>query len=101
MLEAIFGIVLHALELHLKLLIAILELLERSGHLAEGALHPVEPDGNVAGIGLCDPARRLRLLPLRCLPRLPGRFATVEKIVEEITGRTLLLRQRGAGQKQR
>ena len=56
LLQAILGIVLHALELHLELLITILKLLDSAGQLAQGVFHAVEPNGKVAGIGLRHPA---------------------------------------------
>ena len=100
MLEAVLGIILHALELHLKLLVAKLKLLDGAGELTQRAFHAVEPDGHVARIRLRHPALRL-WLRLRCRARLRLGLPAAEKIVEEIAGRTLLLGQRGAGQKQR
>src|SRR6185295_19091250 len=44
LLKTIFGIVLHALELQLQLLIAVLKLFDRSGELTQRTFHPVEPD---------------------------------------------------------
>ena len=81
-----------------QLLVAILQLLDGAGELAQRAFHAVEPDGQIAGIRLCHPALRLRLR--RCA-RLALGLTAAEKIVEEIAGRTLLLRQRRAGQKER
>ena len=52
LLEAILGVVLHALELHLELLVAVLQLLDGAGELAQRIFHAVEPDGQIAGIGL-------------------------------------------------
>ena len=52
--RAILGIVLHALELHLELLVAVLQLLEDAGELAQRTFHAVEADGQIAGIGLRD-----------------------------------------------
>jgi hypothetical protein len=100
LLEAVFGVVLHTLELQLKLLVTILELLDGAGQLTQRAFHTVEPDGHVAGIRLRHPALRL-LLRLRRCARLRRRFAAAEKIIEKIARRTLLLGQRGTGQKQR
>src|SRR5664280_3105650 len=108
LLEAILGVVLHALELHLKLLVAVLQLLERAGELAQRTFHAVEADGQIAGIGLRH-ARLLRwtlvalelvALELVALALRRRRLAAAEQIIEEAAGRTLLLRRRRAGQKQ-
>ncbi len=64
LLEAILGVVLHALELHLELLVAVLQLLDRAGELAQRAFHAVEADRQIAGIGLRD-SRLLRLTAAR------------------------------------
>ena len=88
------------LSCELELLVAILKLLDGAGELAQRAFHAIEPDAQVAGIRLCHPALRLRLR-LRRGTRLSRRLAAAEKIIEKVAGRTLLLRQRGAGQKQR
>src|ERR1019366_9042142 len=103
LLEAILGIVLHALELHLELLVAVLQLLERAGELAQRTFHAVEADGQIAGVGLRH-SRLLRLtlvaLTLVALALLRRLLAAAEQIIEEAAGRTLLLRRRGAGQQQ-
>jgi hypothetical protein len=55
LLEPIFGVVLHALELHLKLLITVLKLLDGTGDLTQRIFHSIEPNGKVARIGLRHP----------------------------------------------
>src|SRR6185437_4275735 len=96
LLEAIFGIVLHALELHLQLLILILQLLKRAGELAQCALHAIDAYRQIAGVGL----RYLMRISLTLLGRalLRGPLTAAEQIVEEAG--TLLLRDSGAGQQQ-
>ena len=44
LLKAIFAVVLHALELHLKLLVAVLQLLDRTGQLTERIFHAIKAD---------------------------------------------------------
>ena len=100
LLEPIFGIVLHPLELHLELLIAILKLLDCAGQLTERIFDSVEADGRIARVGLRNPARRWGLGSLRRLgglARLRRGFAAAEKIVQEIAGRTLVLSECDAG----
>ena len=93
LLKTILGIVLHALELRFQLLISVLKLLDHAGELAQRTFHPVEPDGQIAGIGL------LHSTGLRRLTRL-CRLAAIEKVVQKIAGAALVLRQCGTGQKQ-
>jgi hypothetical protein len=101
LLEAVLGILLHALELHLELLVAILKLLDGAGELAQRAFHAIEADRYIAGVRLRHTALRLWLrLWLRRCARLSRRLAAAEKIIEETAG-TLLLRRSGAGEKQR
>jgi hypothetical protein len=92
LLETILGIVLHALELRFKLLVAVLKLFDRAGQLTQSPFHPVEADGKIAGIGL------RRSTALRGLTGL-WLFTATEKVVEKIAA-ALILRRRGAGQKQ-
>ena len=73
LLEAIFGVVLHALELHLQLLVVVLQLLDRAGELAQRILHAVDAHGPIAGVGLRSARAALRLalaLLRRRSPRL-------------------------------
>ena len=98
MLQAILGIVLHALELHLELLIAVLKLFDCAGELAERTFHAVEPYGEIARIRLCYP---VRWRGLGRLSRLTRRLTTIEQIVEEIARPALILRRRSAAQQQR
>jgi len=44
LLEAVVGVVLHALELHFDLLIAVLQLLDGASELTQRVFHAVEPD---------------------------------------------------------
>jgi hypothetical protein len=98
LLEAIVGIVLHTLELHLKLLVAVLKLFNGARELAQRIFHSVKPNGKIAGIGL-------RHLPgdrrLSSLTRLRLRITAPKQVIKEIAGRVPLLRQRGAGHQQR
>ena len=84
MLKAIFSVVLNTLELHLKLLVAILKLLDGTGQLTKCIFHTVETNRKVTGIGLRDAARRHLLL--RTLALLSLWLTAVEQIVEEISG---------------
>jgi len=52
LLETIFGVVLNPLELHFKLLVAILKLLEGAGQLPQRIFHAVKAHRNIALIGL-------------------------------------------------
>src|SRR5262249_51512880 len=88
-LDPIIRSVLQTLELHLKLLIPILQLLDGTGELTQCAFHAIEPDRKISRIG--SPSRRRRLARLR--------VAAAEEIVQKISGPTLL-RQRGTGQNQ-
>src|SRR5262249_17411612 len=88
LLEAILGVVLHALELHLELLVTILKILDRAGQLAKRVLHAVEADRKVAGVILGHAAR------LSLLGRRLALLAAVEQIVEKVSGRAALLRDR-------
>jgi hypothetical protein len=94
LLEAIFGVVLHALELHLELLVTILKILDRASQLAQRALHAVEPDCKVARVTLSHAASRGLLR--RSLTLLPLLLATTEQIVEKVSGRAAFLRDRHA-----
>jgi hypothetical protein len=94
LLETILGVVLHALELHLQLLVLILQLLERAGELAQRRLDAADAPRHIGGIVLRD----LALSGLLALARLPRLVATIEKIVEEAG--PLLLCRGGAGQQQ-
>jgi hypothetical protein len=85
------------LDLHLELLIAVLELLNGAGELTQCVLHAVEANGEIAGVGLRAPAGWTRLPGVARLRRW---LASVEQIVEEIARPALILRQRRAGQKQ-
>ena len=82
------AIVLQPLELHLKLLILVLQLLDGTGELAQCAFHAVEPNRKIS---ISSPSPRRRLARLR--------LAAVKEIVQWVSGPTLL-RQRGTGQKQ-
>src|SRR5581483_1654496 len=82
LLEAIFGVVLHALELHLQHLVVMLELLDGAGELAQRALDAVDARRILAAaaVGLRNARRGARrILPVRLLALL----ARVEQIVEE------------------
>ena len=80
------------------MLVAVLQLLDCAGKLAQRAFHAVEADRQIAGIGLCDVRLlRLRLSALALLRRL---LAAAEQIIEETAGGTLLLSRRGASQQQ-
>jgi hypothetical protein len=92
LLETIFSIVLHTLELRFQLLIAVLKLLDHAGQLTQCTFHPVETNGKIAGIGLRRSTALCGLTRL-CL------FAAIEQVVEKIAT-ALVLRQRSAGQKQ-
>ena len=97
LLEAIFGVVLHALELHLQHLVLVLQLFDRAGQLPQRVLDAVDAHIDVVGIapGLGQfrlPLLRRRLLLLLLLLLLP---AAVEQIIEKIAG--ALLRTRGTG----
>ena len=54
LLQAIFGVVLHALELHLELLVLMLQLLDGAGELAQRILDAVDAHGEVGAVGLRD-----------------------------------------------
>ena len=82
------------LELLLELLVAVLQLLDRAGELAQRAFQPVEPHRQIAGIGML----RLRPAPVALLTRL-RLFAAIEKIVEKIT-RAALRCASASGQQQ-
>ena len=93
LLEAVVGVVLHPLELHLKLLIPVLQLFDGAGQLAQRVFHAVEPDREIAGIALGNATLRLRLWGLT---RLSRRLTAAEEIIKEIARRPLFLRPRGA-----
>ena len=97
LLEAVFGIVLHALELHLQHLVLVLQFFDGAGELAQRALDTFDARWQVAGIGLRHARRRLALIALTPIALLLRRrltlFAAVKQIVEEVAVR--LLRRRG------
>ena len=64
LLEPILGIVLHALELHLQLLVLMLQLLDGAGELAQRVLDAVDAHGVAGVVGL-----RILLLLDRVLRR--------------------------------
>ena len=85
--EAIFGIVLHALELRLQHLVLVLQLLDRAGELPQRILDAVDAHADIGAVAL----RRLRgdcgsACCAGCL------FAAIEQIVEEAAGGALLRR---------
>src|SRR6185437_12157471 len=95
LLEAIFGIVLHALELHLQLLVLVLQLLDRSGELAQRVLDAVDAHVDIGAVGgrALHGLRRLPVL-LRLLL-----FAAIEDVAEEVAVGAIL-RGGGAGKQQ-
>ncbi len=89
LLEAIFGVVLQALELHLQHLVVVLQLFDGAGELAQRALDAVDARGIVAAAEALRTPRRLRLLRLRLLLRLLLLALAAEQVVEQ-PGRTVL-----------
>ena len=88
LLETVLRVVLHALELHFKLLVTILKLLDRSGQLTERIFHSVETNRQVAGISLSDTSGRGLMGNLTLLPR---RLTSAEQIVQKISRRASIL----------
>jgi len=81
---------LHRTHLLLELLIAILQLLDGAGELAQGIFDTVDAHGQIVGIAI----RRRRALLLALLPAL----AAAEQVVEEVAAAILRMRGIDRGQ---
>ena len=99
LLEAVFAVVLHALQPHFELLVLVLELLDGAGELAQRALDAVDARG-IAIAGLRHRRRWARGFRRRAGLALLGRlFAALEQIVEEAAALSVL-RHGSAGEQQ-
>jgi hypothetical protein len=98
LLEAKFGVGLHALQLHLELLVLMLELFDGAGELAQRILDAVDTRADTGAVGLGN-LRRLRRRLLSRLGLLRSRLAAMEQVVEK-SARALVLRHARARRQQ-